>query len=99
MACDYSGGSSGGALDLRAQFAFGPELNKFGSLLRSSHPGQPLYTLQNMFGNSRCWFGVKGTRPDTSGPGLKQEDAQKLSAMTTQWLQSDMGKDWLSLVS
>ena len=85
-------------------------------------------------------FGVKGRRPISSGPGLKQQvslreiyqspaciyragrersinrrhawpqqmitmmmimqdDVPKTSAMTAQWLQSDMGKDWLSLVS
>ena len=87
-------GSAGGRrrLDLRAQLVFGPELNKWGSLLRSSHPGQPLYTLQSLFGNSRCWFGVKGARDSSEPPPLT-------SSSTTAWLQSDMGRDWLSLVS
>lgn len=78
-------------LDLRARLEFGPELNRWGSLLRNSHPGEPLYTLQSLFGNSRCWFGIKGRQP----PG--QESTP--SSFTTQWLQSDMGRDWLSLVS
>lgn len=79
-------------LDLRAQLEFGPELNKWGSLLRNSHPGQPLYTLQSLFGNSRCWFGIKGRHPTGTA-------ALPTSPFTTQWLQSEMGRDWLSLVS
>ncbi len=86
-------GSSGHQrLDLRARLDFGPELNKWGSLLRNSHPGQPLYTLQSLFGNSRCWFGIKGRHP----PGTA---AVPTSPFTAQWLQSEMGRDWLSLVS
>ena len=85
-----AGRGAAGVVDLRAKLTFN-EVNRWGSLLRGSHPGEPLYTLQQVFANSKCWMGMQGT--------LRAGAEPERSALSNAWLDSDAGRDWLTLVS
>ena len=47
--------------------------------------------LQQVFANSKCWMGIQGT--------LRAGAEPERSALSNAWLDSDAGRDWLTLVS